>query len=355
MIYNGDYYNGKIYTTSSNNKIKVVTEDDANFLSCEITVVLNDLEWSHPFEIPFFNDEAELYFDNYIHSIITQMFNLQTVNLEAITNTAFPLADITLTLKEMNQNTVLSELDYNFSMLLGNLDVLDEADLDNGLVKLLPNHNPLFITDKGVLSYSYLSDTTPTQLIVDDGLEIRTINLSLPASNSYLQNLVIPVKLIDSSISKSLTLSLKFSNNTVLVLGDVSVIDKGTDHNIILYQNNNGTLSFIEMTGELKEEEQFQIDVFTNTSQNISSLNISEIKINTSYSLNTGYWLDARKYKMLSALLKSYNIYLGATNAKKIVLSKTQNITPYQTDNYENNETLNFKLAKNDDPIYGTF
>ena len=82
MIYQGDYYSDTIYGTSNNNKIRVQTNAEANFLSCELEVLFNDEVWRHTFEIPFFNNEAEFYFENYIHSIITQKFKTPEVNNE---------------------------------------------------------------------------------------------------------------------------------------------------------------------------------------------------------------------------------------------------------------------------------
>ena len=72
MIYTGDYTAANIYGTSNGFKIKATTTDTDTFLSVKLTVNFNGEEWIHTFEVPFFQNKAELYIENYIHSIITQ-------------------------------------------------------------------------------------------------------------------------------------------------------------------------------------------------------------------------------------------------------------------------------------------
>jgi len=307
-------------------------------------------------EIPFFDDLAEFYFENYLHSIITQKFNVPLLDLENIKFHEFSLASIAMRLKEMEQTTVLEELERTFFMTLGRFEALPIANLDAGEHKLLPLSNSIFITNKGLLDFSFLSSTLPTELIVNNGIIETQIALPSQTVTDKLHSVTVPVSTIFNGDSTALNLSLKFTDNTILVLGEFHIVDEGLDHNIIVFQNNYGTVSTIELTGELKTDQQYQANIFINSNENRRSLNATEIQTNESYAINTGYWLDENKYTVLSNVLKSFNIYLLQANSlKEIVLNGNQKLMPYKTNYYQNNETLKFKISKNDDSIYGAF
>lgn len=355
MIYQGDYYSNNIYGTSNNNRVKVQTNTDANFLSCELEVLFNNEEWSHTFEIPFFNNEAEFYFENYIHSIITQKFNLQDIDTGNYKFYDFDLASINMKLKEMQQNDVLSELEHNFSMILGKFDSLPIDYLNSGVKRILPIVQTNFLTEKGVLSFSFLSTNYPNKLIVNNGVTESQITLPSSTTTYKLHTVTIPIKKIASTISTALILTLKFSNGATFDLGQFNVIDEGVDHNTVFYQNNYGTIGTIELTGELKTDQQYKADVFKYVTDNKMSLNSTKIDIKKSYALNTGYLLDSNKYEMLYSLLKSFNIFLVDSGLKKMILSSSQKLMPYKSNYYLNNETLKFKLSENDDIHYRAF
>lgn len=355
MIYQGDYYSDHIYGTLNNNKVKVQTNADANFLCCELQAIFNGETWSHLFEIPFFNNEAEFYFENYIHSIITQKFTLPAVDIENYKFYHFGLASINMKLKEMQQHTVLSELEHDFYMTLGRFNPIGVDDLSNGLKYLLPTNQTPFLTENGLLSYSFLSSSLPNQLTINDGENESEIMLTSASNGGYLHTLIIPIKHIMSSVSTAYTLSLKFSNGFYFDLGQVHLLDEGIEHRTIAYQNSCGTLSFFELTGELTSYHQYKPNHFEYGIDNYASLNTTAIAINQTYSINTGYILDESKYEMLVTLLKSFNVFIWDEDWKKIVLSNSQKITPYKSDYYLNNEALKFKLSKHDAIHYRSF
>ena len=355
MIYQGYYYSDHIYGTSNNNKVKVQTTAGANFLSCELEVVFNSQEWSHTFEIPFFNNKAEFYFENYIHSIITQKFSIQNIDFDNYKFYDFDLASVSMKLKEMQQNTVLSDLEHNFYMILGKFDALSIDYLNSGVKRILPIVQTHFLTEKGLLSFSFLSTNYPNKLLINNGFFESHITLPSLSTLRKLHAITIPIKNIVSSISTALTLTLKFSNGASFDLGQFNIIDHGIDHNSLVFQNNYGTISTIELTGEFKTAQQYKSDFFNYVNDNHLFLNSTKIDVKKSYALNTGYLLDSNKYEMLYILLKSFNIFLVDSGLKKMILSSSQKLMPYKSNYYLNNETLKFKLSKNDDIHYRIF
>ncbi|WP_340074570.1 hypothetical protein [Leptobacterium sp. I13] len=356
MTYQGEYYSNNIYGTSNNHKAVVQTVDGATFLLCELTVTFNGDVWTHTFEAPFFNDEAELYFENYVHSIITQKFELAGITMEDYQFYAFGLASINMKLKEMQQNTLLSELEHDFFMILGRYDALSMDFLTSGVKRLLPVKNTSFLTEQGLLSFSFLSTTLPDVLVVDDGVTESEITLPATATTAYLHTLTIPVKKVVSGVSASLALSLKFSTGFVIELGTFNIIDGGIGHTVFAYQNLFGALSIIEFTGELEIEKQYKTDEYEFVDGNVVSLNTTAIDTQNGYSVNTGYLLDVAKYEMLYSLLKSFNVFIHLEEGlKKMIVNRTQKLNPYRSNYYLNNETLKFKLSKNDDIHYGIF
>lgn len=355
MIYQGEYFSNNIYGTSNKNKVKVQTADDATFLSCELEVLFNNSAWSHTFEIPFFNNVAELYFENYIHSIITQKFNIQDIDIDNYKFYDFDLASINMKLKEMQQNDVLSELEHDFYMILGKFDALSVDSLNSGVKRILPTKQTNFLTEEGILSFSFLCTNYPNKIIVNNGVTESQITLPSSTTNYKLHTVTIPIKKIASSISTALTLTLKFANGSSFDLGQFNVIDKGVDHNTVFFQNNYGTISIVEFNGEFKEDENYKTNVQQYSSNNSSNLNEIDISASLPFIINTGYIWDQQKYNILRALIKSYNKYLIKETIINIINNGTQKLMPYKSNYYLNNETLKFKLSENDDIHYRTF
>ena len=351
MTYQGDYIDAHIYGTANNHKIKVSTTDDATFLSCKLTVDFNGEEWIHTFEAPFFQNTAELYFENYIHSIITQKFKLDELTVDDYKFYSFDLAVVKMELKEMDANVILSELELNFSMVLGNFAALKESFLTDGVKRLLPVAQANFLTDNGVLSFSFLATTYPSKLIVND------VSKTLPTADTTtkkLHTLTIPVKKIISAASE-LKLTLNFASNGSFELGSFSVLNEGVDHNLIAYQNEFGTLSVIELTGELQTDEEYKESIFRHSNAKKVTLTPTKIEIKKMYMLNTGHMRDVSKYRMLQSVLKSFNRFISDDGLQRIILSSAQRIKPFKSDYYLNNETLKFKLSENDDIYYRAF
>lgn len=356
MIYQGDYVSNTIYGASNNNRIKVDTVDGATFLSCNLLVDFSDELWEHNFEVPFFNNTAELYFENYIHSIITQKFDLLNVNTVNYEYYHYNLANIVLTVKEMHNNVVLDELEHDFFMILGKFQSMPLADLNTSGMQLLELDNSAFLTKKGVLSFCFLSNTLPEKLIIDNGITQTELNLVVSPYDTLLHVLTIPAVVFESQQSTAVTLSLKFSSNTIYPLGMFNIIDPGVDHNLIAYQNQFGTISIVELTGERKDDENRKTSIQNYTINAFNRLNETEITESYSIIINSGYVLDSIKYEMLRRLVKSYNKFLVTTGSiDRIVNNGSQRFKPYKTNYYENNENLKFKISQNDDIHYRNF
>ena len=355
MIYNGDYQNNTIYGTANNHKLKVNTADDANFMICELAVNYNGIDWSHTFEAPFFNNNAELYIENYIHSIITQNFDFSDVDINAFKLYHFSLAQINITLKEMLFDEELDTLDLTFKMVLGNFNETPELNITNGAKILLPITQTSFFTSKGVLCISFIASETPEKLIVNDGNLNTENNLPLSTSNLILHTLVIPLKLCIGSDSTALEITLEFSDQSTLQLGTYSIIDDSIDHSLMWFQNDFGTLSCLEFIGELKIDDNFKYKNFEYSENNINRFNTTEITYNTRFNINTGYIIDHEKYTSLYSLLKSFQIFLLRDSLIKVLSDGNQKLMSFKSNYYLNNETLKFKTAQNDNIHYRVF
>jgi len=352
MIYQGDYTDNNIYGTSKNYRISVETENNAAFLACNLQVNFNGQFWEHDFEIPFFNNTAELYFENYIHSIITQNFQLNTLDKENIQFHHFNLAEVSMTLKEMEQNNVLDEIDYSFYMSLGSFNTIAYNDIVNGNKTLLPVKNSLFQTKKGLLSFSFISKTLPNKLIIDNSLELVELDITSTSTTLLIHSIVIPVKLIEGSETNNLNIALKFQDETMIALGDFNLLNRAVDHNTIAYQNEFGTLSILEFTGYRKDHEVIKTSINNLNAISSNVLFETEIEESNSFTINTGYIIDTLKYGMIRNLIRSYNKYLLEETNIKIVNNGNQKLKPYSSNYYENNESLKFKLAENANDIH---
>lgn len=354
MTYLGDYLQENIYGISNTNKIKVSKIGDATHLSCLLEVSFNGETWSHLFEIPFFNNIAELYFENYVYSILTQKFIAEIIDLEDITFHYFNTATINITLKEMNSNVILETLDYRFFMTLGKMNAISAIQLSSGVKKLLPTLQTSFITDKGLLAFSFLSLTKPVKLVINH--DTPTITTKIPLNeyitNRYLYTLIIPLKSLSNltawNTTSSFLLSVEYSDGFIIPLGEFHRISESVDHHNIFYQNEYGTISAIEFLGELKENEQYKTKIEQYSKQNSSNLIENNISESLTFSYNSGYLWDEKKYAMLRILIKSYTKYIITYKIRKIINNGNQKLMPYKTDYYLNNETLKFKISEND-------
>ena len=354
MIYNGNYYNDTLYGTSNNQKVLVETTDNAIYLSCELEVIFNGEVWAHVFEIPFFNNMAEFYFENFIHSIITQKFTVDQMDKDNYKFLHFEFASIRMVLKEMIENDILDQQELSFSMTLGSYDAISLSEIEQGNQYLLPISNTSLLTKKGIVSFSFVSQNLPEILIVSDGVNESQIGLTPSETSWKLHCLTIPIKNILSEGSDELTLSLKFGQ-TIIALGKFIIIGAAIDHTMVTYQNEFGTLSIIEFIGELKQEQNYKFGEFKHRKNNRSILSTTSIEKNKLYMVNTGYILDSLKYEMLSDLLKSFNTYLWDTDLKKMIVARSQRLKPYRSNYYLNNETIKFKLSENDDILHRIF
>ena len=139
MIYTGDYTAANIYGTSKGFKIKATTTDTDTFLSVKLTVNFNGEEWVHTFEVPFFQNKAELYIENYIHSIITQKFEVPSFFVNDYKINSYDLATVKMELSEMKANVSVSDHVSTFYMVLGNFITVSQSALTNGTkYSLLP-------------------------------------------------------------------------------------------------------------------------------------------------------------------------------------------------------------------------
>jgi hypothetical protein len=356
MNYLGDYQNNTIYGTSDNRRIKIETVDEANFIHCEVTVDFNGLQWVHNFEVPFFNNNAEFYFENYIHSIIIQNLSDTTVSSDQLSITSFDIASVSLVLKEMKQSEELDELQYDFYMSLGSFDPISYTNIQNGSKLLLPTTNSKYITQKGILSFSFFSLSQPDKLLVDVDNNVQEINGPTNNSGLLLHTIFVPVKSIIGINDVAFSLSLRFANNSVFSLGDFVISNRGLDHSHIVYQNQFGTLTSAEFTGLVAFTEEYKIGNIVNTKGGFTSSKTNSIETNSLKTLNTGFILDNAKYNMIEELIRSYNIhFLDGSELKKVILKGKPKIRPYITDKHLRHETLTFKVSENDHILYRGF
>lgn len=355
MIYKGAYYNLNIYGTTNNNQIVVETEDQATFLSCTLNVTFNNFNWTHTFEIPFFNNTAQFYFENYIHSIITQKFKTPTVNYNEINIHSFDVARIDMTLIEMQNSTILEQQNYSFFMTLGNFDTLDITALAPSYTSVINTPQTQYITDKGVICFSFFASQLPLAVILNTPELQKEIPVVNTSTTHFIHTITIPVKTVYNYTSNNINLSLKFNDDVVLNINDFFILKQSIDHNNIAYQNSNGTLSILEFLGELKTENNYKTDVFDFIDNNTFSMNTNKIEIQEIYKINTGYITDPIKYDMLKSVLNSFNIFIMNKVLLKIILNNSQKLMPYKSNYYLNNESLTFKLAQNDNIHYRIF
>lgn len=354
MNYLGNYEENKLYGTLENNKIKVTTSANANFLKVELSVVFGAFNWNHNFEIPFFNNEAELYFENYIHSIITQKLEVFEINTTDFNFASFDIAGVTCVLKEMENNTELDTKTINFSMVLGDVGFVNFSNVVDAGKYFLPIKHSIATTLKNLLSFSFYATLFPIKVRLAINGVVSEINLPSYTSSKKLHTLFVPVEKIIGANTSSFTLSLVFSDNSVFNFGEFYILPPEVDHSLLVYQNSYGTLTSIEFTGAKQYPISFKSkeNIFIRNNKTVSTTNTTEEK--SEVIINTGYIRDSYKYDMLIDLLRSFNIYELPT-LKKLTKKLSQKITPFDTDNYTQNETLTFKYSENDNIYYRGF
>ena len=355
MIYIGDFQNNCIYGTLNNQLIKVKTVDDAVFIKCEVSIECNGEVWSHTFESPFYNSVAELYVSNFVHSFMSQQFQLPT-SLHEISLIYSALAKVTIEVNEHSSEAVLDSTEFNFFMLAGSIEPIPMLSINENQRVLLPVSQSLVLDKKSTICFSYLSSTPPIELQFFEGDKSGKITLDFNTSELYCQTLIVPVEKIYQagvdSHSKgfdSYNLELRFEEGESLSFGELAMSDNYIDFHQVLYQNEFGLVSVADFLGYAERNEEFktQIQEFI---ANRSSM-LSEIDKSESYpiELNTGYIWDAKKHEMLKSLIRSFNKYfLLNEDFIPIVNDGVQKIKPYSTNNYQQEETLKFKIASND-------
>ncbi len=350
MIYTGNYTNGYLYGTLNENKIIVTSEEEDTFLSVVLTVDFNGETWTHPFEVPFFSGSAELYFENYIHSLITQKFNDLDFDTSAIVLHDFDIAAVNVVMTEIRESEELDTETIDFYLMLGNITPVLFTDFASGTKTLLPTAQANYGTPKKILTFSFLSATTPTKIKVNT----TEIALTLPATTKTLHTLSIPVSAL-ALTTQSIDLQFIFADESTMDLGSFSIFKVGFEQNLILFQNQFGALSCIEFTGDFEDEDGYKPTEFQRKNGHTSELTTSELSILTSYKINTGYVWHNSQFSAMDALMKSFNMFLKADGLKRIIPNGTQKINKQKTRTTDKNEDFKFKLTKNDNIYNGIF
>lgn len=351
MIYNGDYTAGLIYGTLNRKQIQVSTTETHSFLVCELEANYLGEVWTHTFEIPFYNGVAQLPFNNYLHSLMTQKFNLQLQNTTAISVFNFDISAVTLTLTEKKDGAILDTHTVSFYMMLGDIVPVAFSAIESTEKVLLTASEANCVTSKAVLSFSYLSKNNPSKVIVNN-IEYA---VSLALTNKKLHTFLLPLTFIADDLTDVLDIKLEFEPGVFMQVGTFYITPEGTDHTLFAYQNQVGGISLIEFTGDLKTDEDIKSTDFNHLDNRIETVSTSKIEYKNTFQIKTGYVHDSTKYQQIKQFLRSFNIFIKTNKMERCVLNGTQKLNTYTTDSTDYNETLNFKKATNDDIYNGFF
>lgn len=351
MNYTGDYITGTIHGTLNNEKIKVTTATENSYLLCALTVNFNSEVWTHTFEVPFFNGDAELYFANYIHSLMTQKFNNLQFLTSQITTHSFDLANVSVVITERKDGADIDEHTIEFYYMIGKFTPFLYSSISGTNVIFLPVNTTKIFTRKALFGFTFLAAEQPDKVVVN-GVEIA---ITSQPTIRLLHSIIVPIDLVVGSTVEEFTFKIKFPSGAEIDAGSIYVLENGVDHNLMFYQNEFGALSTIEFTGEITFEDAFKSDDFS-ISSNGNLLTVeSKIDLSNIFKVNTGYIFDESKHKMITTLLKSFNRFSYDNNQfTRVTLNGTHKLSPYQSGLPDYNEDLNFKISENDNIYYGT-
>jgi|GEM_PF-6521939 len=344
----GDYQNGYLYGTLSDYKIDVRTLGTEKAIWLTLNIQYGDRTWSHTFDVPFFEGNAIMYINNYVHSVITQALVMPTVSLDSIQINSFELAQVTVAISELNYETDTIIATRSFYMMPGEITPIAKSAIDGGARVLLNAHQSEFLDERAVISYTFLSNIMPISIKATHYSGDVDKIITEDASDLLLHSISIPFKLLLAANVVNYSLRLYFTGLSFIELGLANLMDEPMEHRLFQYQNQFGTVSFVEFTGEFEEEEQFKSDVQEYIANNISQLQEVAYSESKPLEINTGYIWDINKHHQIRALIRSYQKYLVMDGLIRIVNAGTNKIKPYTSKKRLYNETLKFKIAQND-------
>lgn len=354
MNYLGDYLNNHIYGTLNNNSIRVATVNDAVYLSCDLTLTLGSDTWNHTFKVPFFNDNAELNIEPYVHSFLTQKFSIGSYGSAAINVFGFNFCDIAIDIEEWDNNSMLDSISRSFKMILGKFDELDSAALSTQKINLNPVQS-VFHSHKGTLAFSLITPVSPEAVIIttESGAVEETIT---SVGYAYPYTLTVPLSLFINENTEDFSVAIRFPDQSTMDLGDFIVSTNTVDHTLVAYQNEVGTLSFLEFSGERTDSQNYNSSMQELNINNSNRLRENSFSESLPIELNTGFIYDSKKHEALRKLITSFNKFiLINSDLKYLVNDGTNKLQPYRTDTFIKNESLKFKLATNDNPALRIF
>lgn len=354
MNYLGDYLNNYIYGTLNNHSIRVATVDDAVYLKCDLTLTLGSDTWNHTFKVPFFNDNAELNIEPYVHSFLTQKFSIGAYNPAAINVFGFNFCSVSITIEEWDNTSMLDSISRSFKMILGKFDELNSSVLSSQKIQLNAIQSK-YHSSKGTLTFSLISPVSPEAVIVTTatGAVEETIT---SAAYAYPYTLTVPLSLFINENTETFSVEVRFPDESTMNLGEFFVMDNVTDHTLVAYQNEFGTLSFLEFSGERTDSQDFNSSLQELNINNSNRLRENSFTESLPIELNTGFIYDQEKHQALRKLITSYNKFILMNDLLKYLVNDGSNkLQPYKTDTYIKNESLKFKLATNDNPALRIF
>lgn len=291
----------ELYFTKDNNLIELSSQQIETHLALHMSTNYEGQSHVVNYVLPFFNGSATRRIGEFPHAIIGSRPMLENIHAIGLFYPYDPVAlNVTLT-----EEDLLSDIVYQIVPVNGIQFLKGRKPVDNWLTDM---PNTRYLTKKGILTFSFLSNGQTAEHLIITGAVNQTLYFSNPLKPLYTA--VIPLKeFSDLQVGDSFEVTV--NDNTI----KVNIIPEGNDHCLAFWENENGVWDVLEFTGDIIETHKPKkviVDVikdhYYQEAKAISNTTTEQYKI------NTGWMYTPEDVLGLSKLLSATNVYLQFTD-----------------------------------------
>ncbi len=204
-----------------------------------------------------------------------------------------------------------------------------------GRLSYIPTN--IVVSNQAIIQLSVLSATAPASASIT-GAITASISNGL-ADGLYVYTLL--VNLAEYTLVQADAIAITFGGQTVNVQIDNSFVERNT----IAFENEWGEYEFFETKGFLSRTSTVDKKTQSKSEDGLSHERILEAPEDAEFSLNTGYIFSQAEVDWISKILNSKRVFIYLEGEPVEVILTTKKMDVYETRNFINSYSLNFKKA----------
>ena len=320
-----------LYFTDDDNIIRLASSDSNTNLSVQIDINYRQDLHRFKYAIPFFKGESKTFIGDETRKVIGKLSNTDLQSQEAKVYVPYVPALLNF---QLSENLLYTDTIVRGTML-SNIRFIKGVTPANSKLTKLPEK--VYLTRKGVISYHFLSDVIPENIVVSGAIDQQ---LPVSVERNELYSVLLPLQQMNLSVGDTINIDVAGIST------QVQIKPEGIDHCILYWENIWGCWDSFECTGEITitdkykyTKEQYRIN------RRIEEEKILEIDTTKRFNIDTGWIYSNAEVDYLASLFQSNNVYMSYKGELIKLNNKTGSFVASQTRRFKKSFKLTFENA----------